>query len=159
MRRHKRRIFRLGPMSDFLKAVAERVVIYDGAMGTSIQKHNLSVDDYWGKEGCSEILVLSKPDVIRGIHASYLEVGADVAETNTFGATSIVLGEYDLQDKVHEINLRAAQIAREVAADFSTSDKPRCVAGSIGPTTKLPSLAHIGFDAMCKSFDGQPLGL
>src|SRR5947199_10847788 len=101
MRRHKRRIFCLEePMSDFLKTGGERVVIYDGAMGTSIQKHNLRVDDYWGNEGCSEILVLSKPDVIRGIHARYLAVGADVVETNTFGAPSIDLGEYDLQDKV-----------------------------------------------------------
>src|SRR5438045_9167102 len=135
-------------MSDFLKTVAERVVIYDGAMGTSIQKHNLSVDDYWGKEGCSEILVLSKPDVIRGIHASYLEVGADVVETNTFGATSIVLGEYDLQDKVREINIAAVKLAREACDEFSTPEKPRYVAGSVGPTTRLPSLGHISFDDM-----------
>src|SRR5947209_1398888 len=157
MRRHKRRIFRLGPMSDFLKTVAERVVIYDGAMGTSIQKHNLSVDDYWGNEGCSEILVLSKPDVIRGIHASYLAVGADVVETNTFGATSIVLGEYDLQDKVREINIAAVKLAREAAESFN--GRKRFVAGSIGPTTKLPSLNHISWDAMLASYEEQALAL
>ena len=144
-------------MSDFLKTVAERVVIYDGAMGTSIQKHNLSVDDYWGKEGCSEILVLSKPDVIRGIHASYLEVGADVVETNTFGATSIVLGEYELQDKVREINIAAVKLAREAADSFN--GRKRFVAGSIGPTTKLPSLNHISWDAMLAAFEEQALAL
>src|SRR5881227_3038005 len=146
-------------MADFLQAVLERVVIYDGAMGTNIQFRNPSVDDFWGKEGCNELLVLSRPDIIKDIHATYYKAGADVVETDTFGATGIVLGEYDLQDKVHEINKRAAQIAREVAADFSTSDKPRFVAGSIGPTTKLPSLGHIGFDAMCKSYIEQVLGL
>src|SRR5947199_5250736 len=158
MRRHKRRIFCLEePMSDFLKTVAERVVVYDGAMGTSIQKHNLSVDDYWGKEGCSEILVLSRPDVIRGIHASYLEVGADVIETNTFGATSIVLGEYDLQDKVREINIAAVKLAREAARSFNCGR--RFVAGSIGPTTKLPSLNHISWDAMLAAYEEQALAL
>ena len=157
MRRHKRRIFCLGPMSEFLKTVAERVVIYDGAMGTSIQKHNLSVDDYWGNEGCSEILVLSRPDVIRGIHESYLAVGADVVETNTFGATSIVLGEYDLQDKVREINIAAVKLAREAADSFNGSK--RFVAGSIGPTTKLPSLNHISWDAMLAAYEEQALAL
>src|SRR5205823_12852007 len=122
-------------MINFLQTVNERVVIYDGAMGTSIQTRNPSVDDFWGKEGCNELLVLSRPDIIKDIHATYYKAGADVVETNTFGATSIVLGEYDLQDKTHEMNKRAAQIAREVAADFSTSDKPRLVAGSIRPTT------------------------
>src|SRR5437016_3388492 len=146
-------------MKSFLETVRERVVIYDGAMGTQIQERHPSPDDFWGNEGCNELLVLSRPDIIKDIHAAYYKAGADVVEPNTFGATSIVLGEYDLQDKVHEINKRAAQIAREVAADFSTPDKPRFVAGSIGPTTKLPSLGHIGFDAMCKSFVEQALGL
>jgi len=144
-------------MSDFLKTVAERVVIYDGAMGTSIQKHNLSVDDYWGNEGCSEILVLSRPDVIRGIHESYLAVGADVVETNTFGATSIVLGEYELQDKVREINIAAVKLAREAANSFNGTK--RFVAGSIGPTTKLPSLNHISWDAMLAAYEEQALAL
>ena len=135
-------------MSRFLKTLAERVVIYDGAMGTNIQFRNPTADDFWGKEGCNELLVLSRPDIIRDIHASFLSVGCDVVETDTFGATRVVLGEYDLADKVAEINLAAVKIAREVAEQFSTRDKPRFVAGSIGPTTKLPSLGHIRFDDM-----------
>jgi 5-methyltetrahydrofolate--homocysteine methyltransferase len=146
-------------MKPFLDTVRERVVIYDGAMGTQIQQRNPSLDDFWGKENCSEILVLSRPDIIKDIHAAYFKAGADVVETDTFGATSIVLGEFDLADKVHEINKRAVEIAREVAADFSTPDKPRYVAGSIGPTTKLPSLGHIGFEAMWKSYFDQMVGL
>src|SRR5919204_2089009 len=126
-------------MSDFLQTVRERVVIYDGAMGTNIQFRNPSPDDFWGKEGCNELLVLSRPDIIRDIHSAFFSVGCDVVETNTFGATSIVLGEYSLENRVGEINLAAVKLAREVANDFSTADRPRFVAGSIGPTTKLPS--------------------
>ena len=118
-------------MSDFLKAVQERVVIYDGAMGTSIQARNPSVDDFWGKEGCNELLVLSRPDIIKDIHAAFYKVGCDVVETDTFGATRVVLAEYDLQDKVHEINLAAAKLAREVASSFN--GRKRFVAGSMGP--------------------------
>jgi 5-methyltetrahydrofolate--homocysteine methyltransferase len=146
-------------MKSFLDTVRERVVIYDGAMGTQIQERQPTLDDYWGKENCSEVLVLSRPEMIKDIHAAYFKAGADVVETDTFGATSIVLGEFDLADKVHEINKRAVELAREVASSFSTSDKPRFVAGSIGPTTKLPSLAHIGFDAMWKTYYEQALGL
>jgi 5-methyltetrahydrofolate--homocysteine methyltransferase len=145
-------------MTDFLKTVQERVVIYDGAMGSLIQTRNLSVDDFWGKEGCNELLVLSRPDVIREIHAAYFEAGADVVETDTFGASRIVLVEYELQDKVHEINHAAAALAREVAAQFSNGRK-RYVAGSIGPTTKLPSLGHISFDEMAAAIEEQALGL
>src|SRR5215468_3304034 len=112
-------------MSDFLNIVRERVVVYDGAMGANIQVRNPSVDDFWGKEGCNEILVLSRPDLIRDIHASFLTVGCDVVETDTFGATRVVLAEYDLQDKVAEINIAAAKVAREAALQFSTKDKPR----------------------------------
>src|ERR1035437_5531440 len=146
-------------MSTFLQTVKERVVIYDGAMGTNIQKRNPTLDDYWGKENCSEVLVLSRPDIIREIHADFFTVGCDVVETNTFGGTSLVLGEFDLRDKVREINLKAAQLAREVAQQFSTKDKPRFVAGSMGPTTKLPSLGHIGWDAMVASYEEQAAAL
>ena len=144
-------------MSDFLKAVQERVVIYDGAMGTNIQFRNPSVDDYWGKEGCNELLVLSRPDIIKDIHADFYKVGCDVVETDTFGATRVVLAEYDLQDKVHEINLAAAKLACEVASSFS--GRKRFVAGSMGPTTKLPSLAHISFDDMADSYTEQAVAL
>src|SRR5436853_1780917 len=105
-------------MPDFLQAVKERVVVYDGAMGTNIQKRNPTLDDYWGKENCSEILVLSRPDTIRDIHADFFRVGCDIVETDTFGGTSIVLSEFDLADRVHEINLKAAQLAKEVAQQF-----------------------------------------
>ena len=105
-------------MKSFLETVRERVVIYDGAMGTDIQERNPSMDDFWGKENCSEVLVLSRPDIIKDIHAAYFKAGCDVVETNTFGGTRIVLGEFDLEDKVHEINMRAAKLAREVAQRF-----------------------------------------
>ena len=139
-------------MADFLQTVRQRVVIYDGAMGTSIQKYQPTVDDYWGKEGCSEILVLSRPEMIKEIHANYLATGCDVIETNTFGATSVVLGEYQLESQVGQINKAAVKLAKEVAAAFSTAAHPRFVAGSIGPTTKLPSLNHISYDAMAASY-------
>jgi len=146
-------------MSDFLRIVQERVAIYDGAMGTNIQKRNPTLDDYWGKENCSEVLVLSRPDIIRDIHADFFRVGCDIVETNTFGGSRIVLGEFELGDRVHEINVKAAQLAREVAQQFSTMDKPRFVAGSLGPTTKLPSLGHIGFDAMVAAYEEQAAAL
>jgi 5-methyltetrahydrofolate--homocysteine methyltransferase len=146
-------------MADFLQTVQERVVVYDGAMGTNIQTRNPTLDDYWGKENCSEILVLSRPDIIRDIHADFFRVGCDIVETDTFGGTSIVLSEFDLADRVHEINLKAAQLAKEVAQQFSTKDKPRFVAGSMGPTTKLPSLGHIGFEAMVDAYEAQAAAL
>jgi 5-methyltetrahydrofolate--homocysteine methyltransferase len=146
-------------MSTFLQLVQQRVVVYDGAMGTNIQKRNPTLDDYWGKENCSEVLVMSRPDIIRDIHADFFRVGCDIVETNTFGGTSLVLTEFELRDKVHEINLKAAQLAREVANQFSTTERPRFVAGSMGPTTKLPSLGHIGWDAMLASYEEQALAL
>src|SRR5438067_953782 len=128
-------------------------------MGTSIQARQPSVDDFWGKEGCNELLVLSRPDIIRDIHASFFAVGCDVVETNTFGSTSVVLAEYQLESKVGELNRVAVKLAREAAQQFSTKVKPRFVAGSIGPTTKLPSLGHIAFDAMVASYIEQMTAL
>jgi 5-methyltetrahydrofolate--homocysteine methyltransferase len=144
---------------DFLSALNDRVLVYDGAMGTSVQKHNLTVEDFWGKEGCNELLVLSRPDVIRQIHASFLEAGCDVIETDSFGSASIVLAEYSLEDRAYELNLAAARLAREVADAHSTPEKPRFVAGSMGPTTKLPSLGHIGYDAMAAAYREQAAAL
>jgi len=146
-------------MADFLQTVNERVVIYDGAMGTNIHKRNPTLDDYWGKENCSEVLVLSRPDIIRDIHADFFRVGCDVVETDTFGGTRIVLNEFGLGDRVREINVKAAQLAKEVAHQFSTPDKQRFVAGSIGPSTKLPSLGHISFDDMLAAFEEQAAAL
>ena len=142
-------------MTDILELLKERVLVYDGAMGTNIQLHAPTVDDYWGKEGCNELLVLSRPDIIRSIHASFFEAGCDIVETNSFGSTRVVLDEYELGDKTHELNVAAARLAKGVAAEFSTAERPRFVAGSIGPTTKLPSLAHIGYDAMAAMYREQ----
>src|ERR1051325_9791431 len=134
-------------MPDFFQSVRERVVIYDGAMGTNIQKRNPTLDDYWGKENCS------------GMHADFFRAGCDVVETSTFGATRIVLSEFGLQERVREINLAAVKLAKEVAQDFSTAVRPRFVAGSIGPTTKLPSLGHISFDEMTSAYEEQASAL
>ncbi|MCU1271656.1 MAG: metH [Acidobacteriaceae bacterium] len=146
-------------METFLQLVKQRVVIYDGAMGTNIQKRNPTLDDYWGQENCSEVLVLSRPDIIRDIHADFFRVGCDVVETNTFGATRTVLSEFGLQDRVKEINLAAVKLAKEVAQQFSANGNPRYVAGSMGPTTKLPSLAHISFDDMVAAYEEQAAAL
>jgi len=146
-------------MADFLQTVRERVVVYDGAMGTNIHKRNPTLDDYWGRENCNEVLVLSRPDIIRDIHADFFRVGCDIVETDTFQGSGIVLGEFDLSDRVREINVKAAQLAKEVAQQFSTKERPRFVAGSMGPTTKLPSLGHISFDVMVEAYEQQAAAL
>ena len=133
--------------SSFLDLVAERVVVYDGATGTWLQTQDLSLDDYGGEalEGCTDYLGITRPDVIAALHTAYFEVGADVVETNTFGAFGVPLGEYGIADRSHEIALANARIAREVADGFSTPDRKRYVAGSLGPGTKSPSLSQIRF--------------
>jgi 5-methyltetrahydrofolate--homocysteine methyltransferase len=122
--------------------MAGRILILDGAMGTMIQQAGLTAEDFGGEalEGCNEMLVLTRPDVIARIHEAYLEAGADIIETNTFGATRIVLAEYDIAGKAREINLAAARLAREACDRHSTPDKPRYVAGAMGPTTKTLSV-------------------
>src|ERR1700751_6151964 len=101
-------------MADFLQLVKERVVVYDGAMGTNIQTRNPTLDDYWGKENCSEVLVLSRPDIIRDIHADFFKLGCDFVETKTFGATLVSHGGFGLQDRTGEINLAAVKLAKDV---------------------------------------------
>ncbi|MGC9158860.1 MAG: methionine synthase [Terracidiphilus sp.] len=142
-------------MADFLSELKRRVLIYDGAMGTNLQRHNLTAEDFWGREGCNELLVLSRPDVIRAVHASFLDAGCDVIETDSFGSTRIVLAEYGLEDRCRELNLAAARLARAVADEYATAEKPRFVAGSMGPTTKLPSLGHIRYDEMAAAYREQ----
>src|SRR5690349_23805577 len=121
-------------MRDFRRTISERVVIYDGGMGATLEQFDLTSEDYGGLQGkCHEALVLNRPDVIEGVHASMLEAGAHVLETDTFQASRLKLSEWGLEAHTHEINLKAAQIARKAAGD------DRFVAGSIGPTGFLPA--------------------
>ncbi|HEX9615397.1 MAG TPA: homocysteine S-methyltransferase family protein, partial [Bacteroidota bacterium] len=145
----------------FLDILKEKIIVYDGAMGTHLQGQNLTADDFGGEQlaGCNEYLVESKPDAVRLVHEDYLEAGCDVIETNSFGSTSIVLAEYGIPDLARELNVKAARIARELAAEFSRKGHPRFVAGSMGPTTKLPSLGHIGFKEMAEAYAVQAEGL
>ena len=134
-------------MSDFLKTLRERVVVFDGAMGTNLHAQGLTIEDYGGPqfENCNEHLLLTRPDAVERVHAGFLEVGCDVIETDSFNGTSIVLGEFGIAHMAYDLNLRAARLARRVASDFSTADRPRWVAGSMGPGTKLPTLGHVTF--------------
>src|ERR1035438_1114505 len=117
--------------------LAQRVLVIDGAMGTMIHAAPLSIEaDYLGRENCPEILNVTRPDVIRGIHRQYLEAGADIIETNTFGGARIALADNKLDDRCYELNFAAARIARQIADEFSIAAKPRFVAGSMGPTNK-----------------------
>ncbi len=145
----------------YLNRDEKPLIIFDGGTGTSFQNLNLTADDFGGKEleGCNENLVLSSPEVVEKVHNSFLEAGCHVIETNTFGASSIVLDEYDIANKAYEINKNAAFIAKKAAAKYSSVDKPRFVAGSIGPTTKLPTLGHIDFDELKQSYKEQIYGL
>jgi len=141
------------------KALTERVVVADGAMGTMLQAANLTLDDFEGHEGCNEILNLTRPDVVRSIHDAYFGVGVDCVETNTFGANLSALGEYGLTDRIHQISQRGAELAREVADGWATPDRPRWVLGSVGPGTKLPSLGHVSFAALRDAYQSQVEGM
>ena len=146
-------------MADFLDFVRQRVLLLDGAMGSQIQARDLSLDDFWGQENCSEILNLSKPDLVRGIHQGYLEAGADAVETNSFGGSTLTLAEFGLEARALEINERAARLAREAVESFAGDGRQRFVVGAIGPGTKLPSLGHIGYRELEQSFTVQAEGL
>jgi 5-methyltetrahydrofolate--homocysteine methyltransferase len=148
-------------MASFYDALQTRVLVFDGATGTNLQSQDLTVEDFGGPdlEGCNEYLVISKPEAVERVHREFLEAGADIIETNTFGATSVVLAEYDIAHLARDLNVKAAAIARRMADEFSTPEKPRFVAGSIGPTTKLPSLGHISFDDLRDSYYEQIAGL
>ncbi|HSA52044.1 MAG TPA: methionine synthase, partial [Yinghuangia sp.] len=140
-------------------ALATRVVVADGAMGTMLQAQDPTLDDFQGHEGCNEILNVSRPDIVRSVHEAYFSVGVDCVETNTFGANLANLGEYDIADRIFELSEAGARIAREVADGFSTADQPRWVLGSIGPGTKLPSLGHTTYAALRDAYQANAAGL
>jgi 5-methyltetrahydrofolate--homocysteine methyltransferase len=137
------------------------VIVFDGAMGTNIQSQNLTAADFGGEkyEGCNEYLVHTKPAAIAKVHNDFLAAGADVIETDTFGSSPLVLAEYGLEDQAYALSKKAAELAKQCAAEYSTPNKPRFVAGSIGPGTKLPTLGHIEYDALKAAYEIQIAGL
>ncbi|MGW4567550.1 homocysteine S-methyltransferase family protein, partial [Streptomyces sp. NPDC004561] len=142
------------------EALATRVVVADGAMGTMLQAQEPTLEDFENLEGCNEILNLTRPDIVRSVHEAYFSVGVDCVETNTFGANHAAMAEYDIADRVHELSQAGARIAREVADEFSAGDgRQRWVLGSIGPGTKLPTLGHIGYTTIRDGFQANAEGL
>lgn len=153
---------RLDAESDpYLGALAERILFFDGATGTNLQLMDLSAEDFGGTalEGCNEVLVETMPSAIEALHTSFLEVGSDVIETDSFGSFSIVLAEYGLEDRAESMSRTAAELARRCADSFSTTEKPRFVAGSIGPGTKFPTLGQIRYAELLASYHEQARGL
>ncbi len=148
-------------MSKFLDTLKERIVVFDGAMGTNLQVQNLTVEDYGGAqfEGCPEYLLISKPAAVERVHAAFLDVGCDVVETDSFGGLSYVLAEYGIGEMAYELNMRAARLAKRIASDYATKERPRWVAGSMGPGTKSPTLGHISFLDIKAAYAEQARGL
>lgn len=146
--------------SRFIDELTRRVLVFDGAMGTSIHNHDLDVQsDYCGCENCTDILVRTRPDVIQTIHESFLEVGADVLETDTFGANPLVLADFGIASEARSLNRLAVEVAREACRKYSTPDRPRFVAGSIGPGTRLITLGNTTWEEMFDSYREQARGL
>ncbi|MEU4247320.1 methionine synthase [Amycolatopsis sp. NPDC026612] len=145
--------------SPFADALRSRVLVADGAMGTALQAHDLSLDDFGGLEGCNEILNVTRPDVVRSVHRGYLEAGADAIETNTFGANFANFAEYDIAERIFELAEAGARLARETADEFATPDRPRFVLGSVGPGTKLPTLGHAPFTTLRDAYREEVRGL
>ncbi|MFJ9864890.1 methionine synthase [Streptomyces sp. NPDC101165] len=142
------------------EALATRVVVADGAMGTMLQAQEPTLEDFQNLEGCNEILNLTRPDIVRSVHEAYFAVGVDCVETNTFGANHSALGEYDIPDRVHELSEAGARVAREVADEFTAEDgRPRWVLGSIGPGTKLPTLGHAPYTTLRDAYQRNAEGL
>ena len=148
-------------MTSYLDTLSERVIVFDGATGTNLQLAALGPDDFGGAqlEGCNEVLVSTRPDVVAELHRSFLEVGVDVVETDSFGAFPTVLAEYGIADRSHELNVAAARLAREVADGYARPDRPRWVAGSIGPGTRFPSLGQIRLAELRDAYEVQARGL
>ena len=148
--------------SNLLELMRHKVVLMDGGMGTCLQTQDLTAEDFGGVdlEGCNENLVVTRPELIQSIHEQYFQAGADIVETNTFGSTPLVLAEYGLQDKALDISRIAAEVARRAADNMSTIDRPRFVAGSIGPTTKAISVTGgVSFKELVNSYQVQIKGL
>ncbi|MET8325327.1 methionine synthase [Streptomyces sp. NPDC005181] len=142
------------------EALATRVVVADGAMGTMLQAQDPTLEDFQNLEGCNEILNVTRPDIVRSVHEEYFAVGVDCVETNTFGANASALGEYDIPDRIHELSESGARIAREVADEFTASTgQQRWVLGSIGPGTKLPTLGHAPYTVLRDGFQQNAEGL
>ncbi|MFK0214848.1 methionine synthase [Streptomyces sp. NPDC090298] len=142
------------------EALASRVVVADGAMGTMLQAQDPTLEDFQNLEGCNEILNVTRPDIVRSVHEAYFEVGVDCVETNTFGSNHSAAGEYEIADRIFELSEAGARIAREVADEFGAEDgRQRWVLGSIGPGTKLPSLGHIGYDVLRDGYQQNAEGL
>ena len=148
-------------MSSFLDTLKERIVVFDGAMGTNLQVQNLSLEDFGGLrfEGCNENLLVTRPDAVENVHVAFLDVGCDVIETNSFNGTPVDFAEYDIGDKAYDMNVLAARLAKRIANDYSTKEKPRWVAGSMGPGRKLPTLGHITFADLRAAYAEQVRGL
>ncbi|MFE9991720.1 methionine synthase [Streptomyces sp. NPDC005381] len=142
------------------EALATRVVVADGAMGTMLQAQDPTLEDFENLEGCNEILNVTRPDIVRSVHEAYFEVGVDCVETNTFGANHSALAEYDIPERVHELSEAGARLAREVADAFGARDgRQRWVLGSIGPGTKLPTLGHVAYGTLRDGFQANVEGL
>ncbi|MBF0354679.1 MAG: methionine synthase [Alphaproteobacteria bacterium] len=146
-------------MSKILEALKDRVLLCDGAMGTQVQARTLTLADYDGHENCTDILTRTRPDVVREIHQAYYQAGADMVETNTFGASPLTLAEFGLEAEAFDLNKRSAELAREAAELFAKDGRLRFVLGSVGPGTKLPSLAHIDYATLEASYVVQVRGL
>ncbi|MET8998398.1 methionine synthase [Amycolatopsis sp. NPDC004169] len=145
--------------SPFLDALRTRVLVADGAMGTALQAHDLSLDDFGGLEGCNEVLNVTRPDVVRSVHRGYLKAGADAVETNTFGANFANFAEYGITGRIFELAEAGARLARETADEFATPERPRFVLGSVGPGTKLPTLGHAPFTTLRDAYREEVRGL
>ena len=141
------------------QTLSTRTVIADGAMGTMLQAANLTLEDFQQLEGCNEILNVTRPDLVKSVHEKYLAVGVDAIETNTFGANWANLAEYGIEDRIYELAFAGGKLAREVADQYSTPDKPRFVLGSLGPGTKLPSLGHTTYEKLKEAYYTASKGL
>lgn len=146
-------------MVSVLNALTDRVLVADGAMGTMLHAADLTLDDFDGLEGCNEILNVTRPDAVRGVHEAYLAVGADCVETNTFGANLANLAEYGIEGRIRELSEAGARLARTAADAYATPEQPRFVLGSIGPGTKLPTLGHATYAALRDAYQENAVGL